>query len=297
MPEVTQDLRTTTISLDEYNKLRDLNLNLKETIGAKDETVRNLNTKIAELNEKQPLVKVIHMEETYDDNYDDYGDYEGRQKNYKHKKVEFINLTEVTGIALQKAREVSKEEIEALKYDVKQKEYTIKELRDNVDTVQEKLNSKDKQIKKLGKEQSESYLEQEESYNKKLKDMNKAYQEDTKNYKETIKELKEEIQKVKDSKTDAEIEEKRNQEIKDLKGRIKDLENMIAELGKLNFFKRTFKLRTISAEKLAAQKQLLEREKNANAVGTTWTREGNKYRRFNAFEEMFRVIRGYYDRF
>ena len=60
---------------------------------------------------------------------------------------------------------------------------------------------------------------------------------------------------------------------------------IIEELGQLNFFKRVFKLREISAEKLAVQKELLERERNANAVGSTWVKENGKYRKYNAFAE------------
>jgi DNA repair exonuclease SbcCD ATPase subunit len=175
----------------------------------------------------------------------------------------------------------------------------IKELRDSVDTVQDRVEVKEKQIKKLKTQQAEELLEKEELYGKNLEGLKKAYKEDEKEYKETIKDLKEEIQKVKDSKTDAEVEEKRNKEIKDLKLRIKDLEKMVEDLGKLNFFSRMFKLRSISAEVLAARKELVERQDAVNRIGTTYVKENGKYRKYNAVSEYLNSLssqaRNYYN--
>jgi len=259
MAEITNDLRTTTISLDEYNNLRDNIESLRRETGANEETIRHLEDKLSEADDKNREVRVTH----YTNNYSPWiGDY-----SLSVAKVEFVNMADVEILADKKARS----EVEA----------HIDELENKVIEYNNEVKARERTITQLG-----------EDNNVRVEDLKRAYNKDVKAYKETITDLKEEIQKVKDSKTDIEIEKKRNEEIKDLKGRIKDLESTIEELGKLNFFKRTFKLRTISAEKLAAQKELLQRERRANAVGTTWVKEGGKYRKSEFFKDVYASMRG-----
>jgi chromosome segregation ATPase len=278
MPENNIPLRSTTISLDEYNKLQSEIALLREQKGVQQQTISQLQNKVNDLEQKQPQVKVTHWSKEYDD----YDDEEFTSLN----KVEFINLSEVTTIANNKAKKETKDKVEELENKIQSEKNTAKYLRERIEANEEEISALEKRITKLVAQREEELEEKEETYNKNIKSLEKAYKEDEKNYKETIKELKEEIQKVKDSKTDEEVEEKRNKEIKDLKARIKDLEKLVEELGSMNFFKRVFKLRTISAEKLAVQKELLERERNANAIGTTWVRENSKYRKYNSFNEM-----------
>lgn len=271
-------LRTTTISLDEYNRLHDVHREQSEVIGAKDETIQNLRKEISGLNEKQPLVKVIHFVKEWENEYDDYNDEMGEREYLSQKKVEFINLTDVTNMAVTQVKA-------SLENELKNSKDTIKELRDNVEAVQERVEVKMKELKKLKTQQTEELTEKVETYDKNLEGLKKAYKEDEKSYKETISDLKEDIKKIKENKTDVEIEEKRNKEIKDLKLRIKDLEKMIEDLGKLNFFSRMFKLRSISAEVLAVRKELVERQDAANRIGITYIKENGKYRVYNKFNE------------
>lgn len=285
MTDNNTTLRTTTIGLDEYNRLHDVHREQSEIIGAKTETIKNLEKEIIKLNEKQPLIKVIHFTKEWEREYDDYNDEMGEHEYLQQKKVEFVNLTDVTNMAVNQVKASLKNSQEGLENELQNSKYAIKELRDTVDTVQERLEVKEKQIKKLKTQQTEELDTLGESYEKNLEGLKKAYKTDEKDYKETISDLKEEVKKVKENKTDVEIEEKRNKEIKDLKLRIKDLEKMVEDLGKLNFFSRIFKLRSISAEVLATRKELIERQDAANRVGTTYVKENGKYRSYNAFNE------------
>ena len=282
MAENTNDLRVTTISLDEYDRLHEVYKDLQKLVGAKEETISNLHSKIRELTEKQPEVKVVHYESRWDD-YDE-------ETVLGRAKVEFINLTEVERMAGDKAKVVVEATIKDLEKQVEDLKSESKYRSSQLDDLSDKLTEKEKATSKLRAAHREALEDEKETYDKNIKKLKKAVDEDVKEYKETISDLKDEIKKIKDNKTDAEVEEKRNKEIKDLKGRIKDLEKTIEELGSMNFFKRVFKLRTISAEKLAAQSELLERERNANAVGTTWVKENNKYHRYNAFETVWDYI-------
>ena len=285
MAEMTNDLRTTTISLDEYNALKLEADRLKGLNGGQSATIAILNDRIAELRQKQPEVKVIHgVKEIH------FNEYDGDCSNYEDfipKKVEFINLTEVERLAENKVNEELKSKLNTLESDNDHLKDNLKRAEVRYDELTDTVNKKTRLLKKMETEYSETLEDKHQEKDKLINKLKKAVDKDTKQYEEIIKDLKEEIQKIKDNKTDLEIEKKRNKEIIDLKGRIKDLEKLIEELGSMNFFKRVFKLRTISAEKLAAQQELLEREKNANAVGKTWVKEGDKYRKYNAFEEMW----------
>jgi DNA repair exonuclease SbcCD ATPase subunit len=265
------EIRTTTITLDEYDSLK-RNLEAKDQmIGALEERVDHLNDKVTEVEEKQPEVKIVHYKEVWNNWRDEMLPEEA--------KVEFTNLSEIETLAYNKAK---------VDYEQKLKELinNNKSLKDETERLDDIVASKNKQISTNFKIYNDTISDLRVEYKDNISKLDKAYKADVNSYKETIKELKEEIQKVKDGKTDKEIEEKRNKEILDLKNRIKDLEKILEDLKSMNFFKRVFKLRTISAEKLAAQKELIEREKRANKVGTTWVKEGGKYRVYNMYNEM-----------
>lgn len=281
MAESTDNLRVTTISLDEYNALKIEADRLKGLNGGQSTTINILNDKIYELEQKQPLVKVLHyhMQEDWDESPYPVTD-----------KVEFVNLTEVERLAEEKAKSTVKDKLEVLENKVDNTMDELKRQRINNELLADKLDEKERLVKKVKTSHATELETEKETYTKNIDKLKKAAKEDAESYKETISELKDEIKKIKDNKTDAEVEEKRNKEIKDLKGRIKDLEKTIEELGSMNFFKRVFKLRTISAEKLAAQSELLEREKNANAVGTTWVKENNKYRPYDKFSSVWEYL-------
>jgi hypothetical protein len=283
MAETTNNLRSTTISLDEYNKLVNEASTLRETKGALQTTIQNLQDQIQKLNEKQPVVKVIHYTTEQETHYDDWRDEVMDEEYRRQSRIEFINVDTATELAVTQAKAQVSNEIRDLKDDIRRLKGQLESSGDDYSKVY-------KQWMKAEQVNNENLAEKKEEYEKNLLKLKKASDEDAKNYKETIKELKEEIQKVKDNKTDIEIEEKRNKEIKDLKGRIKDLENTLVDLGKLNLVKRIFKLRTISAERLVAQKELLERENAANKVGTTRVKESGKYRKYTFFEEVYNAL-------
>jgi chromosome segregation ATPase len=268
-------LRTTTISLDEYNRLNESVNTQRALVGALEQQIESLKEDLIKVEEKQPQIKVTHSSREWDDyNEETYS---------KVNRVEFINLPDVVSLANNAAKNEVKERINDLEEKLETEERSYKQLQKQLVEANDLIQLKNKELRKVNLNHAENVEETKIQYNKEVATLKKAYAEDVDAYKETIKDLKEEVKKVKDSKTDIEIEEKRNKEIIDLKHRIKDLENVIKELGNMNFFKRIFKLRTISAEKLAAQKELLEREKRVNSIGTTWVKEDGKYRTYNAF--------------
>ena len=277
MSENNTLLRTTTIGLDEYNRLVSEADNKDQLIGSLNQSISNLRNQLDKKEEKETetnsLVKIIH----YEHHNNDYDDESWDESVH----TEFRNLAEVQELANKKAQKVTENKIEEQKN-------LIKELRDNVETVQDRVTTKERQIQKIKTDHKEKLEDLDEERTKLVKNLDKAYDKDVTLYKETIKDLKEEIKKVKESKTDAEVEEKRNKEVKDLKTRIRDLERIIARVNDSPFYKRWFVLHKLETEQNKASQELKQREHDANNVGTTWVRDNEKVRELDSFTKMIK---------
>ncbi len=282
MAENTKDLRTTTISLDEYNNLKDQTLALRERIGSKDAEVNLLHSKIQELQEQQPLVKVVHYREKYDDWDDSF--------TQAQDSIQFMNLGEVTELAKKEANAKVEARIKELEEKLETAENNNKQIirvrKLEVDDLREEISSLKKQMKKAEKENSSLLKEKEEEFIESLKASNKAYDKDVTAYKETINDLKQEIKNIKEDKTQLDIEKKRNEEIKTLKGRIADLEKILNDLKNTSFLKRITKLRHIELEQNKAVQEIVEKKRRADSIGTSWVVEGTKVRKYDHFKDL-----------
>ena len=265
MAKNSEFLRTTTINLDEYNKLKSDIEHKTQLIGSLQENVHNLRTTISELksekSSKEPLVKVITSS-----NYSDYYD-----------TVKFINLSETKELV---KKELEKEYENSLKVSKE----TIKNLKQEIERLNDKLIDLERVKTKNRKDYIRDLEDAKDDFNDKSYSLQKAYNKDVKEYKETIKELNEEIKKIKSNKTDAEIEAKRNKEIETLKLRISDLEQLINDLNNTPWYKKIFKLRKISMERNEAIEAIENRKMAADSIGTTYVKENGKYRIYDNFK-------------
>ncbi len=272
MAEITNNLNTVTIPLAEYNSLTNETKTLREVKGTLQESIDNLQNRISELQEQQPKVKIIHLSEDIDD-WDD-------ERYLQTNKVEFVNMTDVTTLANTVAKNQVKEKLDTLEFDVKR-------YKDEVKSLDDELDSKKKELQKVYSQKEEITKELKETQKDELKKLKKAYDKDIESYNEKIAELEEEITKIKENKTDAEVEAKRNEEIKTLKVRIKDLEGILSELKNLSFFKRISKLRKITLDQDAGRREYYDRERKADSIGTTWVKEGGKVRLKSMFDDLY----------
>jgi|GEM_PF-7048941 chromosome segregation ATPase len=272
MTEIINNLNTVTIPLAEYNSLTNETKTLREVKGTLQESINHLQTKVTELQEQQPKVKIIHLSK----NIDDWDNERYLQTN----KVEFVNMADVTTLANTVAKNRVKKKLDAL-------EFEVKRYKDEVKSLDNELDSKRKELQKAYSQKEEITNELKETQENELKKLKKAYDKDVESYNEKISELEEEIQKIKDNKTDAEIEAKRNEEIKTLKIRIKDLEGILTELKNLSFFKRISKLRNIILDQETGRREYYDRERKADSIGTTWVKEGSKIKPVNRFDGMY----------
>jgi len=265
MAKNSEFLRTTTINLDEYNKLKSDIEHKTQLIGSLQENVHNLRTTISELksekSSKEPLVKVITSS-----NYSDYYD-----------TVKFINLSETKELV---KKELEKEYENSLKVSKE----NIKNLKQEIERLNDKLIDLERVKTKNRKDYIRDLEDAKDDFNDKSYSLQKAYNKDVKEYKETIKELNEEIKKIKSNKTDAEIEAKRNKEIETLKLRISDLEQLINDLNNTPWYKKIFKLRKISMERNEAIEAIENRKMAADSIGTTYVKENGKYRIYDNFK-------------
>lgn len=275
MAEITNNLNTVTIPLAEYNSLTNETKTLREVKGTLQESVNNLQNRISELQEQQPKVKIIHLSEDMDD-WDD-------ERYLQTNKVEFVNMTDVTTLANTVAKNQVREKLDTLEFDVKR-------YKDEIKSLDNELDSKKKELQKVYSQKEEMTKELKETQKDELKKLKKAYDKDIESYNEKITELEEEIIKIKENKTDAEVEAKRNEEIKTLKVRIKDLEGILSELKNLSFFKRISKLRKITLDQDAGRREYYDRERKADSIGTTWVKEGGKVRSRSKFDVMYENI-------
>lgn len=266
MAKNSELLRTTTINLDEYNKLKSDIEHKTQLIGSLQENARNLQNTIFELksekSSKEPLIKVIT----------------GSRHSDYYDTTEFINLSET--------KELVKKELEK-KYEnsLNESKETIKSLKQEIENLDNKLVDLERDKIKNRKEYIRDLDDVRDDFNDKSHSLQKAYHKDIKEYKETIKELNEEIKKIKSNKTDNEIEAIRNKEIETLKLRISDLEQLINDLNNTPWYKRIFKLRKISMERNEAIEAIENRKMAADSIGTTYVKENGKYRTYNNFKD------------
>jgi hypothetical protein len=160
MAENSVLLRTTTIGLDEYNRLREQAESKDRTIGMLEQEVQDLRNKISETEQKdeesKPLVKVVH----YNQRYNPYDEEEWQE----HCGVEYRNLSDVKTMIKESLKKETENKIEL-------QEVLIKSLRKDIETVQDRVDVKERQLAKAkGK-----YLEQVED----LKEEQSAREKET----------------------------------------------------------------------------------------------------------------------
>ena len=255
MAENTNNSRSVTISLDEYLRLKETSDSSKSEIGA-------LKNEISNLKEKQAQVKITH--------YNSSGYFPTIKDHY-----EWINMTEIHNLAKEGVKADYENQLENHKEQIKKLKGINDDQSDIIDSLRR---SNEKEVNGLHR----SLADNEDNHRIIVKDLNKAYEKDVKYYKEKMNDLNEEIQKLKDSKSDAEVEKKRNEEITTLKLRIRDLEKTINALRNV---KRVSQIRKFTNELDKDRIAAAQREREADNIGKTWVKEGGKFRKFDYFKD------------
>lgn len=231
---------------------KDLVINsLHKEVGTLENQTSNLEFQISELkgkiNEKTPEVRVVNVTKKVNS----WGD------TYNDTVVEYKNLSSV--------QDDIRKELEAkFKKDLETSEKTIKDLTKKLEVNKEDY---DKSVKSMKSDYDDYRLElrlnsEEQDRIRKEKIIKKDLE---------IQKIREELEKVKNDKTDEQVAKQREEEIIKLKLRIKELEKAVKNFMDMNLFKRFWNSITNKAVRVAAEKEVIEKQHEINRIkGWYW---------------------------
>jgi DNA repair exonuclease SbcCD ATPase subunit len=221
--ELTEELNSSKTNVESLNR----------EIGTQESHISTLERQIEELKSKQPEVRIIQQ------GVDRFG-------YVPANIIEYRNLDSVK-LDIEKATEKKfKSEIEKLESELKT---TKKAVEDHNDKIERFRKDKDSEIANT-----------RQLYTLRGEELERDYKERTTKKDLKIKELQEEITKVKEDKTDEQLEKLRTEEIATLKLQIKKLKGQVDEFIGMNIFKRIWLALTNQAVRVAAEKEIQEKE-------------------------------------
>jgi chromosome segregation ATPase len=210
---------------------------LNREIGAQEAHLVTLEAQIEELKSKQPEVRII----------------KGANKETWHgivsseEVVEYRNLDSVK-MDIEKVMDKKyKANIEKLEIDLKIANFQLETRADELSRAKLRFESDKENQRTECKIYKYSLI--------------REYEEKEVDKDNTIKKLEEELVKVKEDKTDEQLEKLRTEEIATLKLQIKKLKNQVDEFLGMNIFKRTWLALTNKAVRVAAEKEIQEKER------------------------------------
>lgn len=217
---------------------------LNREVGTKNALVDSLNKQLEEAKAKQPEIRVIKPSPKRNS----WGDVVGETTEI----VEYRNLSSI--------QDDIRKELEAkYKKDLESNEKTIKDLNKRLETLKD---DQDRSIKVIESSYAKYTQDNQLEYEaKKLKLDKKLADKDLE-----IQKIREELEKVKTDKTDEQVAKQREEEITKLKLRIKDLEKTVKEMMNMNFLKRFWNSITNKAVRVAAEKEVIEKQNEIDKI-------------------------------
>jgi len=235
---------------------KDLVINsLNQQVGSLENQTSTLETQIYDLKnkieEKTPEVRIV----TSTKKTNSWGD------TYNDSTVEYKNLSSV--------QDDIRKEVEAkYKKDQDLSEKTIKDLNKKLEASKDDYDLRYNVVLSDYKKATQNH---ELEYNdKKLKLDKKLSDKDLE-----IQKIREELEKVKTDKTNEQVAKQREEEITKLKLRIKELEKTVKNFMDMNFFKRFWNSLTNKAVRVAAEKEVIEKQQEIDKIKGTYSNYGN----------------------
>ena len=224
--ELTTELNSSKSTIDSLNR----------EIGTQEGLIETLRQQIEDLKSKQPEVRIVKCK-TKDTWFgtiqeDDVIDY----RNLDSVKLDIEKVIE-----------------KKYKADIEKLEKELKSARSSLET-------KDADIDKARKNYDSETENTRLTYRLRTEELEREYKDKAAKKDLKIKELQEEITKVKEDKTDEQLEKLRTEEIANLKLQIKKLKGQVDEFISMNIFKRAWLALTNKAVRVAAEKEIQEKE-------------------------------------
>jgi len=209
-------------------------------IGSLESQIDTLEVQISEIKSKQPEVRVVKNKPV--DTW--FGQVQ------QEDTIEYRNLDSVK-LDIEKVMDKKyKSDLEKLE----------KELKDTKKSLANILEDKDDNIQKARRSYESLMADNNQNYNLRKDELEREFKDKASKKDLKIKELQEELQKVKEDKTDEQLEKLRTEEIATLKLEIKTLKKQFNDLLGKNVFKRTWLALTNKAVRVAAEKEIQEKE-------------------------------------
>jgi len=217
-----------------YSKKIDV---LTRELGAKESHIETLKQQIQELKDKEPQVRVIAGKkvETFFGTITEEGTTEYR--NLDSVKLDIEKLTE----------KKFKVEIDKLEKELKSAKSEVEDSTEKIEKLRKTFDSEAATIR--------------QNYSLKKDEIERDSQKVITKKDLRITELEEELVKVKEDKTDEQLESKRLEEVTKLKLLVKDYKKQLDDFMSLNLFKRVWLALTNKAIRIAAEKEVLEKER------------------------------------
>jgi len=247
--------------LEIVNKIEDLNKQLKNkdiTIDVRNAqiaesaaTIGRLDAEIEHLKSTQPKVlKSVQIK-----SIDSWG-----EEVYKTEDL-YVGLEDIKSEIEANVKKSTEKEIERLTNQVKI-------LNKDTEGYRESINKQAKDYIKTLNKTDEEYQEKVDNLNKDKKQQYESYVEKLAKKDQEIETILVDMKKLKNKQTDEDLENKRNQEIVDLKTTIAKLTEKIARMESATFFERLFGQKKVDIIREQVEKDLVANEKLVNKIKT-----------------------------
>ncbi len=231
------------------NSLNNIIVSKEREMGAYEAHIETLNEQVAKLEkkleEKTPEIRIIkgsYKKNCFDQLFFDHSS----------ETIEYRNLSSIQD-------DIRKEVETKFKKDLESNEKTIKDLNKKIEIIRDDY---DRRYNSVVSDYNKATQDNELQYqDKKLKLDKKLHDKDLE-----IEKIREELEKVKNDKTDEQVAKQREEEITKLKLRIKDLEKTVKEIMNMNFFKRFWNSITNKAVRVAAEKEVIEKQNEIDKI-------------------------------
>lgn len=230
-----------TISIHEYNSLRDRETLLRDQLATESAVRISLENRLEEKEKQEPKIILT----------------KGNRWGGVDDTKEFINMEFAKSLWEKEYKDELSKELDSLKSENVNLKREISNLETSIEDHDERHST---YISRMNRKHYEQIESNNEEYAKK------------------VKSLKEEITKIKENKTDIEVETKRNKEIGDLKLRIKTLEKQIDSINSLPWYKRFVYNKQLVKDINKELREIAQNKSITDSIGYTWVNEENKVR-------------------
>lgn len=231
-----------TISIHEYNSLRDKEILLRDQLATESAVRISLVNRLEEKEKQEPKIILTRR----------------NRFGYNEETKEFVNMEFAKSLWEKEYKDELSKELDSLKAENTNLKRENSTLATSIEDMKERHDNEINRTIRKYDDRVDSIIE---------------------DYSKKVKALKEEITKIKENKTDIEVETKRNKEIGDLKLRIKTLEKQIDAINDLPWYKRFVYNKQLVKDINKELREIAQNKSIVDNIGYTWVNEESQVRK------------------